>query len=854
MTGLLTTDWPLVARAGERAALLAALARGAGAGALVAGPAGVGKTSLVRSCLRPPPRGRTPVWVFGAASTAAVPLGAFIPVLPSLDATHPDRILHEAFTAFRTAARPGDPRASRPMLVVDDAHLLDDLSALLVHQLATTGRIPVVVTVRSGHLTPEPIGDLWKDGALTRIELGPLTADGVTELLEAVLDGPFDLDLAHRLARASGGNPLYLRELITAARDSGDLAPVGGAWRLTGGFAHSPRLAELVDARLGPLDRAAREALEILAVGEPLDLDHTTGLLDAGVLADLEDRGLIEVVGSDRGGAVHLAHPAYGEVLRSALPALRARRINRMLAEAVTSAGARTEHDRERIVRWQLAAGVTPTTADLLTAARGALLRFDVDLARRCAADAHAREPSEASAIAWAEALILSGENAAAEALTAAPGPRPPSPRAARLRASHLYHWLDEPEAARRVGAPALAHAWFDLYDGRPNLARPAASADAAEAADAAALGALAALAAGRLAHAAESAPGPAGSAAPAPIGGATEPGLHLVTGLLTLVAAGDLDGLDRAGPAVHRQALADGDAVTRGWAAYTLGTAALLRGRPRTAERWFREAALAMARAGGGPRAHAVGAGLAHAAALAGDPARAQTLLGDLDALPGRRWPLLADELARARAWTLAVGGSPRDAARILLDAAERARALGLGPAEAALLHDALRLGDRSALTRLVDLGGLVEGPLSAARAGHARALAARDHGGLRAAAGAFGALGAYLLAAEAAAQAAALADPLDARAAAALRRASREFVDRGEDPRSPALDAAGPPAGLTERELEIARLAAAGRTSKAIAEELCVSVRTVDNCLGRVFAKLGTRNRAELGAALGE
>jgi DNA-binding CsgD family transcriptional regulator len=61
-----------------------------------------------------------------------------------------------------------------------------------------------------------------------------------------------------------------------------------------------------------------------------------------------------------------------------------------------------------------------------------------------------------------------------------------------------------------------------------------------------------------------------------------------------------------------------------------------------------------------------------------------------------------------------------------------------------------------------------------------------------------------------------------------------------------------AGGPSPLTPREAEVARLAAAGLPSREIADRLCVSVRTVDNCLGRVFAKVGARGRADLAATL--
>jgi DNA-binding CsgD family transcriptional regulator len=57
-----------------------------------------------------------------------------------------------------------------------------------------------------------------------------------------------------------------------------------------------------------------------------------------------------------------------------------------------------------------------------------------------------------------------------------------------------------------------------------------------------------------------------------------------------------------------------------------------------------------------------------------------------------------------------------------------------------------------------------------------------------------------------------------------------------------------------LTAREREIAVLVAQGRTSKEIAAALVLSVRTVDNHLQRVFAKLGVSSRADVAGALGE
>ena len=55
----------------------------------------------------------------------------------------------------------------------------------------------------------------------------------------------------------------------------------------------------------------------------------------------------------------------------------------------------------------------------------------------------------------------------------------------------------------------------------------------------------------------------------------------------------------------------------------------------------------------------------------------------------------------------------------------------------------------------------------------------------------------------------------------------------------------------GLSAREREVVALVAAGRTNPAIAEELFLSVKTVENHLRNVFGKLGVASRAEVAAA---
>jgi DNA-binding CsgD family transcriptional regulator len=58
----------------------------------------------------------------------------------------------------------------------------------------------------------------------------------------------------------------------------------------------------------------------------------------------------------------------------------------------------------------------------------------------------------------------------------------------------------------------------------------------------------------------------------------------------------------------------------------------------------------------------------------------------------------------------------------------------------------------------------------------------------------------------------------------------------------------------GLTPTEEQVARLVAAGRTNREVAEALFVSVKTVDANLSRIFHKLGVRSRTELAIKMRE
>lgn len=87
-----------------------------------------------------------------------------------------------------------------------------------------------------------------------------------------------------------------------------------------------------------------------------------------------------------------------------------------------------------------------------------------------------------------------------------------------------------------------------------------------------------------------------------------------------------------------------------------------------------------------------------------------------------------------------------------------------------------------------------------------------------------------------------------MDRAATSAIR--ARAYAASCEGARTPALALLADPDGLTRRENEIARLAAAGLTNRTIAGRLFISIRTVDNTLHQVYGKLGVHGRSDLPA----
>lgn len=94
-----------------------------------------------------------------------------------------------------------------PVLVLDDAHLLDAQSAAVLLWLAGAKSLRLLATVRVGTVPSDAITALWKDGLVERIDLSPLDRAGTRQLLEALLGGPVASGTVEMLWTSSHGTP-----------------------------------------------------------------------------------------------------------------------------------------------------------------------------------------------------------------------------------------------------------------------------------------------------------------------------------------------------------------------------------------------------------------------------------------------------------------------------------------------------------------------------------------------------------------------------------------------------------------------------------------------------------------------
>lgn len=862
--------WPIIGRDDELREAMATLEPDSEfQGVALVGESGVGKSTLARTLgARLAAGGRTVRFVLGTQTARDVPLGAFSRSV-TVDATcEPAAMLAIAHQSLAAA--------ERPVVVVDDAQLLDPLSATLIYQLAAEGTAQLIVVIRSGETLLDAVTALLKEQLLLNMSINPFTREQTGELARRVLGGIVSPQVINRLHDRSGGSPLYLRGLLRAGRDCGVLVQDEYGWQLKGPLHADQELLVLLGFRLQTLTPEELEALEILATAELLDWEVFREICSSEAVSGLERHRLIHLTSDSGGTLVHVTHPVFGEAVLERVGVVRSRRLNGLLFNAfdkhMRKSGRRLRLPDVRgeiqMAQFMICSDLEPDFDLIIGAAARAAAMSNLGHAEELARFAFDRDAGLPAAVALGNALCWQGRGDEAEAVLTDISLEDADDVSivewGCVRALNLFWNCGEIASASGVVAEvqSCAHSEvsaaliqalevvFAFFTGDLTTTLRAGpsfcEADVSPGATAlAALPTAHALAkAGRFGEVTEIAR--IGLQATASSrSGMIRFGLGIAE-VTALVGAGDYPAAELA--AERYAAMAAGASEPDAMVSVLFGLVHLARGQLPLACSLFQNATPVLSGAALSLWPMLANAWSAQAEAARGNAVSASAALRHSEQAYGPQIAAFLPELELARAWERAAHGQTSDARAHALRAAQNARRSGMHATEMRALHTAVRFGDRSQADRLAELAETLDAPLPNAVAAHAHGLAHHNADLLSATSERFATMGAFALAADAAAQASAEYARSGHRGKQLESSTRTQWLARQGDIHTPAIATVNQPLPITDREREIAMLVAAGLPNRQIAEQLSVSVRTVDGHLYRMFAKLGITRRDEL------
>ncbi len=339
----------LVGREREWRAIETALAEGRIA--VVRGEPGVGKSRLLGdfaldgwiAVAGRPGDARVPFALLARLARALVGCGG----APPLDAWARDELAH-LLPELGPAGSPRiDPRrlqqaveaalerAAPTGISIDDLQFADDATLESMPGLSATGGVRWLLALRS-HEQPTAV-TAWFDAIdaarLTRLELGPLDAAAVGELIASLaLPGIDPASWAPKLHRHSGGNPMFILETLRALLGAG-AAPADIA-----ALPLPDNLRASIERRLAALSPTALKLARVAAVAGPdFGVDLAAAVLGMHAL-DLHD-GWRELEAAQVVNDHAFAHDLIFETTRDSIPLALRRWLHTRIAEHLAAHG-----------------------------------------------------------------------------------------------------------------------------------------------------------------------------------------------------------------------------------------------------------------------------------------------------------------------------------------------------------------------------------------------------------------------------------------------------------------------------------------------------------------------------------
>lgn len=161
------------------------------------------------------------------------------------------------------------------LLCLEDLHAADEATLQLFHYLARqTRRLPLVLlaTYRNDEApADQPLAQtlaaMLRERLVQQVRLTSLGRPETDRLLSMLLDGSPSESLGESLYATTGGNPLFVEQLVLALSETGQIHQRAGVWHGTAELHGTPQIVrEVIAQRLARLPPSCREMLAMASV------------------------------------------------------------------------------------------------------------------------------------------------------------------------------------------------------------------------------------------------------------------------------------------------------------------------------------------------------------------------------------------------------------------------------------------------------------------------------------------------------------------------------------------------------------------------------------------------------------
>jgi len=276
-----------------------------------------------------------------------------VPGLPKPVRSEPETERYRLFQAVVSFLE-ATARVSPVLLVLENLHWADKPALLLLRHILRAQTEPALLVVatychtelRSDRPLGELLGELRRDPAVSRVQLGGLGEEAAGHLIETLVDQRPDPGFVTAVHRITEGNPLFIEEVLRhlaearAAQDDGRRSLDGAA---LGELGIPEGVREVIGRRLSRLSPACVAALTVASVlGREFDLsllEAVAELTPAELLDALDEAigGGVLVESPGRVGRYNFAHALIRETIYSGLSGIRRARWHRLVCDALES-------------------------------------------------------------------------------------------------------------------------------------------------------------------------------------------------------------------------------------------------------------------------------------------------------------------------------------------------------------------------------------------------------------------------------------------------------------------------------------------------------------------------------------